>query len=93
MEYRLRVATPADEAWQLAIYASTRADELALTGWPASQRAWSVRQQHHAQQQQRGDEEQHESDPHDWVNGCCYSCSLTSQSSASHGFPITENSC
>ncbi|GCB45860.1 hypothetical protein SNL152K_3155 [Streptomyces sp. NL15-2K] len=27
------------------------------------------------------------------VNGCSYSCSLTSQSNASYDFPITENSC
>lgn len=51
MEHRLRPALPADEAWQLAIYASTRADELKLTGWPASQCAAFVRQQHQAQQQ------------------------------------------
>ena len=51
MDYRLRVATPADEAWQLAVYASTRADELALTGWPAEQCEAFVRQQHSAQQQ------------------------------------------
>ena len=31
MSYQLRQATPADEAWQLAIYAGTRADEMALT--------------------------------------------------------------
>jgi ribosomal protein S18 acetylase RimI-like enzyme len=50
MDYRLRLATAADEAWQLAIYASTRADELALTGWPPSQCEAFVRQQHQAQQ-------------------------------------------
>jgi ribosomal protein S18 acetylase RimI-like enzyme len=50
VDYRLRAATPADEAWQLAIYASTRADELALTGWPAQQCEAFVRQQHQAQQ-------------------------------------------
>ena len=50
MDYRLRAATPADEDWQLAIYASTRAEELALTGWPASQCEAFVRQQHRAQQ-------------------------------------------
>lgn len=48
---RLRVATPADEAWQLAIYAGTRADELALTGWPAEQCERFVAMQHRAQQQ------------------------------------------
>lgn len=46
MDYRLRLATPADEAWQLAIYAGTRADELALTGWPAAQCEAFIRQQH-----------------------------------------------
>ncbi|MFT7775638.1 GNAT family N-acetyltransferase [Roseateles sp.] len=51
MDYRLRPATPADEAWQLAIYASTRAEELALTGWPPEQCAAFVRHQHAAQQQ------------------------------------------
>jgi ribosomal protein S18 acetylase RimI-like enzyme len=51
MDYRLRVATPADEAWQLAIYASTRADELALTGWPPEQCERFVAMQHRAQQQ------------------------------------------
>jgi len=50
MDYRLRVATPADEDWQLAIYASTRAEELALTGWPPEQCEAFVRQQHQAQQ-------------------------------------------
>lgn len=51
MDYRLRMVTAGDEAWQLAIYASTRADELALAGWPAAQCEAFVRQQHHAQQQ------------------------------------------
>lgn len=51
MDYRLRAATAADQAWQLAIYASTRADELALAGWPAAQCEAFVRQQHQAQQQ------------------------------------------
>ena len=50
MDYRLRLATPADKDWQLAIYASTRAEELALAGWPASQCEAFVRQQHQAQQ-------------------------------------------
>lgn len=50
MDYRLRPATPDDDAWQLAIYASTRADELALTGWPPAQREAFVHQQHRAQQ-------------------------------------------
>ena len=51
MDYRLRAATPADEAWQFTIYASTRADELARTGWPPEQCEAFARQQHHAQQQ------------------------------------------
>ena len=51
MRHRLRTATPDDEPWQLAIYASTRADELALTGWPPEQCAAFVAQQHRAQQQ------------------------------------------
>ena len=50
MAYRLRNATPDDEPWQLAIYASTRADELAMTGWPAAQCEAFVMQQHQAQQ-------------------------------------------
>lgn len=50
MKHRLRPATAADAAWQLAIYASTRTDELALTGWPAEQCEAFVRQQHEAQQ-------------------------------------------
>lgn len=51
MDYRLRPATPGDDRWQLAIYASTRADELALTHWPRAQCEAFVAQQHHAQQQ------------------------------------------
>lgn len=51
MDYRLRAATPADEAWQFAIYASTRAEELTLTGWPAARCEAFARQQHRAQQQ------------------------------------------
>jgi ribosomal protein S18 acetylase RimI-like enzyme len=51
MDYRLRPVTAADEAWQFAIYANTRADELALAGWPPEQCAAFVQQQHHAQQQ------------------------------------------
>lgn len=51
MDYRLRTTTPDDEPWQLAIYASTRANELALTGWPRSQCEAFVMQQHQAQQQ------------------------------------------
>ncbi|MFG6460233.1 GNAT family N-acetyltransferase [Roseateles sp. DXS20W] len=51
MDYRLRPASPGDDHWQLAIYASTRADELALTNWPSAQREAFVMQQHQAQQQ------------------------------------------
>lgn len=51
MDYRLRQALPEDEAWQFAIYASTRAAELARTGWPPAQCEAFARQQHHAQQQ------------------------------------------
>lgn len=51
MDYRLRTATPDDEHWQRAIYASTRADELALTGWPPAECEAFVLQQHRAQQQ------------------------------------------
>jgi ribosomal protein S18 acetylase RimI-like enzyme len=51
MDYRLRTTTPDDDPWQLAIYASTRADELALTGWPRAQCEAFVLQQHQAQQQ------------------------------------------
>lgn len=50
MIYQLRNATAADESWQLAIYASTRADELALTGWTTQQCEAFVQQQHRAQQ-------------------------------------------
>lgn len=50
MDYRLRPATPEDNAWQQLIFASTRADELALTGWPREQCEAFVGQQHAAQQ-------------------------------------------
>jgi ribosomal protein S18 acetylase RimI-like enzyme len=50
MDYRLRPATAADDAWQLAIYAGTRADELALAGWPREQCEAFLLQQHRAQQ-------------------------------------------
>jgi ribosomal protein S18 acetylase RimI-like enzyme len=50
MDYHLRLATPADDAVQLAIYASTRTEELALAGWPPAQREAFVLQQHVAQQ-------------------------------------------
>ncbi len=50
MDHRLRPVTPDDEPWQLAIYASTRAEELALTGWSAAACEAFVTQQHRAQQ-------------------------------------------
>lgn len=37
MRHHLRPAGPDDRADLLAVYASTRADELALTGWPDAQ--------------------------------------------------------
>lgn len=51
MDYRLRRATAADEGWQLAIYAGSRADEMALTGWPPEQCTQFIAMQHRAQQQ------------------------------------------
>lgn len=51
MDYRLRPATPADEDWQLTIYAASRADEMALIGWPPEQCRHFVTMQHRAQQQ------------------------------------------
>ena len=51
MHYHLRRATPADDNWQLAIYASSRADEMALTGWSPEQCRHFIEQQHRAQQQ------------------------------------------
>lgn len=51
MDYRLRPATPADEDWQFAIYASSRADEMALAGWSPEQCRHFLTQQHRAQQQ------------------------------------------
>jgi ribosomal protein S18 acetylase RimI-like enzyme len=50
MDYRLRPATAADEPWQFAIHAGTRADEMALTGWPTAQCQAFLQQQHRAQQ-------------------------------------------
>ncbi len=37
MDFQLRPATSDDRQALLAVYASTRADELALTGWPEAQ--------------------------------------------------------
>ncbi len=49
MAHRLRPATPDDRALLLAVYASTRADELALTGWPQAQCQAFVEMQFDAQ--------------------------------------------
>lgn len=45
----LRPVTPADDAVLLAIYASTRSEELALTGWDAATTASFVQMQWRAQ--------------------------------------------
>ncbi len=45
----LRPITPADENFLLAVYGSTRADEMALVGWDDSHKAVFVRQQFDAQ--------------------------------------------
>jgi ribosomal protein S18 acetylase RimI-like enzyme len=50
MDYRLQPVSPADDAAQLAVYASTREDELALTAWSPEQRSAFVAMQHRAQQ-------------------------------------------
>lgn len=49
MRHRLRPATPDDREALLAIYASTRADELALTDWSATQCRAFVEMQFDAQ--------------------------------------------
>jgi len=49
MDWSLRPATAADDAFLLRVYAGTRADELALTPWDDGQRSAFVRQQHQAQ--------------------------------------------
>lgn len=49
MRHRLQPATPDDRDVLLAVYASTRADELALTDWPAAQRLAFVEMQFDAQ--------------------------------------------
>ncbi|OYW70612.1 MAG: hypothetical protein B7Z37_30225, partial [Verrucomicrobia bacterium 12-59-8] len=41
----LRPVTPADEAFLLAVYASTRAEELALSGWTDEQKDQFCRMQ------------------------------------------------
>lgn len=45
----LRPITDADLPFVTALYASTRAEEVAQTGWPAEQQAAFLRQQHEAQ--------------------------------------------
>jgi ribosomal protein S18 acetylase RimI-like enzyme len=45
----LRDAQPADEAFLVALYASTREDELAVTGWTPELRQAFVRMQYDAQ--------------------------------------------
>ena len=47
----LRPVAPADEPLLRRIYATTREDELRLTGWPAEQQASFLRQQFDAQHQ------------------------------------------
>jgi ribosomal protein S18 acetylase RimI-like enzyme len=48
----LRLAVEQDEDFQLRVYASTRADELALTGWPEAAQAAFARMQFAAQGKQ-----------------------------------------
>ena len=55
-EVALRPVVPADEAFLCRVYASTRADELALTGWDDARKAAFVRMQFDAQ---RSHYEQH----------------------------------
>src|SRR3954467_8653370 len=45
----LQPVRPDDEAFLRAVYASTRAEELALTGWSEPQRESFLRMQFHAQ--------------------------------------------
>jgi ribosomal protein S18 acetylase RimI-like enzyme len=47
----LRAARPEDEAFLLDVYASTRADELALTQWTTTQRDAFLRMQFEAQRE------------------------------------------
>ena len=49
MDWGLRPATAADAAFLQRVYASTRADELALTDWDVMQREAFVEMQHRAQ--------------------------------------------
>src|SRR5947207_14288579 len=45
----LRTITPADDAFLARVYASSRADELAVTGWSEEQKAEFCRRQFDAQ--------------------------------------------
>lgn len=47
---RLRPVVPGDEAFLLSVYASTRADEMALVPWNEAQRAAFLKSQFDAQQ-------------------------------------------
>ena len=51
MRHRLQPVTPDDREVLLAVYASTRAEELALTDWSAAQRLAFVEMQFDAQSQ------------------------------------------
>ncbi|HKV40305.1 MAG TPA: GNAT family N-acetyltransferase [Blastocatellia bacterium] len=47
---RFRAAAPQDELFLIGVYGSTRAEELALTGWDDTQRAAFLKMQFDAQQ-------------------------------------------
>lgn len=49
---RLRPATPADDEFLVAVYATTRAEEMDLVPWDEAQKAAFVRSQYDLQQQQ-----------------------------------------
>lgn len=49
MDWALRPATAADDDFLRRVYAGTRADELALTGWHATQREDFIAMQYRAQ--------------------------------------------
>jgi ribosomal protein S18 acetylase RimI-like enzyme len=49
-ELKIRAANAADEAFLFRLYASTRADEVAATGWPAAQQERFLREQFGARQ-------------------------------------------
>lgn len=51
MSISLRLAQPGDNAFLYAVYASTRADEMALTGWDAAQQESFLQMQFNAQWQ------------------------------------------